>query len=97
MLMLLLVVVVVMGVHPKGDVHLLMLMLLLPDDLLLLMMLSLAACAHHFKGDTQTPTDDTHTHSTQGLYPPDLSHSLSPTTYVYLGRPKYGLTVGGPG
>jgi hypothetical protein len=55
---------VVMGVHPERDVHLLMLMLLLPDDLLLLM-LSLAACTHHLKRDTQTPTDDTH--STQGL------------------------------
>jgi outer membrane lipopolysaccharide assembly protein LptE/RlpB len=70
-----------------------MLMLLLPDDLLLLM-LSLAACTHHLKRDTHTPTDDTHTAHRGYSF---LSLSVSPPTYVYLGRPKYGLTLGGPG
>jgi hypothetical protein len=55
--MMMLLLLVVMGAHPEGDVHLVM---LLPDDLLLIM-LSLAACTHHLQRDTQTPTDDTHT------------------------------------
>lgn len=53
--MMMLLLLVVMGAHPEGDVHLVM---LLPDDLLLIM-LSLAACTHHLQRDTQTPTDDT--------------------------------------
>ena len=60
--MFMLLLLVVMGVHPEGDVHLLMLMLLLPDDLLLLQMMSLAACAHRLEGDTQTHRPTTRTH-----------------------------------
>ena len=79
---MLMLLVLVMGVHPEGDVHLLMLMLLLlPDDLLLLLMLS--SCAHHLEGDTQTPTDDTRTQHTRAIA---SSLSLCVSLYVCISR-----------